>query len=163
MVPGDDLVYFLFRRFVQSPRSGLVVDLRDDIGINPGIQRREILVHGTERDVVLEVLRVVVAMPDALQSSDHFEAGAIQKNRASNRGSAGEECSPRFVSQDDDTPGLLFIHLVEPTPVIDGDVADAAEVGAHSIDLAARLKVIADGTNVAARNDRSRTSDAWTF
>src|SRR5579864_2387103 len=102
-------------------------------------------------------------MPDALQGADHFKPHAIQENRASNRGPAREQRSPRFVSQDDDTTGLYFIHLVEPTPAIDGDVADAAEVGTHSIDLAARLKVVADGTNVIARNDRSRTSDAWTF
>src|ERR1700756_246507 len=163
MVTGDDLVYFLSRRFVQSPRSGLVVNLRDDIRIDPSIQGREIFVHRTERDVVLEILRIVVAMPDALQGADHFKPHAIQENGASNRGPTREQRSTHFVSQDDDTSGLYFIHLVEPTPVVDGDVADAAEIGPHPIDLAARLKVVADRTNVAARNDRSRASHAWTF
>src|SRR5579864_3709872 len=102
-------------------------------------------------------------MPDALQGADHFKPHAIQENGASNRGPAREQRSARFVSQDDDTTGLYFIHLVEPTPTIDGDVADAAEVGAHSVDLAARLKVVADRTNVAAGNDRSRASDTWTL
>src|SRR6202008_2782263 len=52
---------------------------------------------------------------------------------------------------------------VEPAPFVERDVAYAAEIREHSVDLAAGLKVVAHRTNVAPRDDRSRTADAGTF
>ena len=78
-------------------------------------------------------------------------------------GRPGNSVAPHFVANHDHGALLRVIHVVEPPPFIDAEVADLVEIGGHSHDLAAGLKVVADRTNIVAGNDWSRRPYAWAF
>src|SRR5262249_11870519 len=122
VVSGDDLVDFLLRHLMQGTRSWLVVDLRNDVWIFTSVQRGEILMHRAEGDVVLQVLRVVVAVAYALQRADDLEARAVQQDRATDRGPAQEQGPAGLVAQYNHPPALLLVQSINPAAFVHGNI-----------------------------------------
>ena len=71
--------------------------------------------------------------------------------------------APRFVTKDDNRTLLGVVEIVEPAAGSDRHVANPREVGGNSHQLAAALVVVADGTDVTARDDRRSGVHFGTF
>src|SRR5208283_1001890 len=118
VIASDDLVYFLPSGFVQVARLGLIVDDRDDVGVNSNVGEPEIFTHRAEGHEALQILVEIVSVTDALQRTNDRKAYAVEKDGAADGGTAQEKRAPGFIADHDHGTFLLIVHLVDPAPFL---------------------------------------------
>src|SRR5580704_7208654 len=160
MVARDDLVDFLLGLRVHRPRFRLIVDVRDHIGFDSGVQGTEVILHGMKRNEAAQVQIHVVAVADFLHGADHGEADTIEQDRSAHGRAAGKQRAAYFVADDDDFSLLRIVHRIDPAALVHRQVTNLVEFRRHAHDLAAGLEKVADGSNIAAADDGHGGADA---